>query len=154
MNRYKRNLITKRVVMYFVTFLCFLSQGCSNSCDDKYFVITIRNESTDTVYCAPCVAHNVFPSAGYHFVLLPPGAETGGESFQSIVDSYGFYDYVVRKVIVDKYGIDRITQERIYDTVYVSHSYDELKARGFVVKIRQADFANSPYGADGNISPW
>ena len=143
----------KKVVLFFMTFLCFLFLGCERACNDKYFTITIRNESMDTVYCSPLSLH-VFPTKEYYFEVLPPGAAFAFESYQSDVDDDGLSNYVIRKKVADTFGIDRIIQERIYDTVYVSHSYDELKARGFVVKIRQADFTNSPYGADGNISPW
>ena len=154
MKSYKQRLTAKRVAMYFATFLCFLSQGCSNSCADKFFVFTVRNESMDTVYDAPAAMSNAFPDADYHFLLLPPGAERPAEAYQSDVDYDGFYDYVIRKAIVDKYGMDKIIQERIYDTVYVCHSYDELRGRGFVLKIRQEDFKNSPYGVDGDLCPW
>jgi hypothetical protein len=114
----------------------------------------IRNESMDSI-CYSLSFSDRFPLETSHFIIMPPcSEEEAADMFQSDIDEGGMSIYVIRKKVADRNGLDKIKREKIYDTVYVSHSYDELKARGFVVKIRQADFANSPYGVNGDISPW
>lgn len=129
----------KRVLINSLTILCFMLQSCSNACDDEYFILTIRNESADTVFCAPS-SPRYLPTEAHHFTVLPPGAETKYDMHQSDVDYLGIADYVVRKMKIDEYGLDRIIRERLYDTIYTCHSYYELESRGFIIKIKQEDF--------------
>lgn len=129
----------KRIFINSLTILCFMFQGCSHSCDDQYFFLTIRNESADTVLCAPGSLRYP-PFEAHHFIVLSPGAETKFDTYQSTIDYEGEANYVVRKMIVDEYGLDRIIRERLYDTIYTCHSYYELESRGFIIKIKQEDF--------------
>ena len=114
---------------------------CNRSCDDRYLSLTVRNESSDTVYWASCFA-DIFPPEEHFFKLMPPGAEDVSEFWKNDLENYGWTDYIVRKKIVDQYGWKKLINERMYDTIFTWRSFAELDARKFIVKIKTEHFKN------------
>ena len=118
---------------------CSAIISCYTSCSGREVVLTLQNQSSDTIFFEWFItdAKKVYYPE-YYLQMLAPNKDNNLQLETLDIESKNMMAWVVRKSMVDKFSMDSVLINRMYDTVY-TYSYRELEALNFTTKVRTED---------------
>ena len=111
-----------------------LTNGCTQSCDDRETSVTLRNDTGDTI-CSFFCTGGYGPGPYGQFDTVPPNRSVSKVFYKSTIESDGVGVWLLSMDTYKSYTRDAIVNNKLYDAV-LSYSWEELSAKQFRVIVR------------------
>jgi hypothetical protein len=125
------------LIWLFVVSCCYLFTGCPHACSDKEVVVSLINETKDTLYLhMACITEA--PPWGELEEVIPLARIDVCGFFDSDIEDAGWLVYGARKKTIDENGMDSVIKNRWYDFV-LRYTWSDLENRGRVIVLHDSD---------------